>query len=559
MKKYLKNQDGMALPMVLVIMVILSMFATSLAMFAYNSYITVRWMNDDKRAYYLSRAGVEATSYAYQNAVTKTSGFFNDINQYSLFTNIDKFIAVSQDSDAIIKTNKVYLVCSPSSENDGTMWEGLSFSSDPSVASSPDCIGYFEVDVGNGTDQVSVGEASGTTAMQDVAVKVFRSTAVCNGRTQVSMGYISPPENVASSNLYNEYGYLTTDGVTAEQAETSGTEGKFIKDERYIRYDTAIESDGDGFFSRIFKGLIKAVFKLLNQEGRNVTLYIKTAEGNLALSKPSTAKYIKTNNNMDNFYIFATTKNLFLNDVGLQVTPTKGNYATIGLYGDQIIVDGDITMEVYYTNPDALLGDKLTSTFEMIGNRFRLGTVVLGDASLLGPTRRDPVPIDEGGLKCGGESVPANKIYFNGNVFIKLYTQGGSTETYRIFNAGDMAYFYGGYTMSAKQGNEDITVKGIDLVKYFIDAVIAKKDGHVYGDALVQKMKKINELYYGSTESSYFTDDDVLIRKIQVKYSNNGQVEVDGGYGKVTDIIQPSPIDSSTLSWGKPRKGCVFD
>lgn len=565
MKKYLKNRDGMALPMVLLLMVVLSMFATAMAMYAYNSYVSVRWMNDDKRAYYLSRAGVEAASYSYQNAVTKTSGFFNDINQYSLFTNIDKFVAVSQDSDAIIKTNRIYLVYSSTTENDGTMWEGLSFSSDSSVASSENCIGYFEVELGNGVDQISVGEASGSTVLQDVDVKVFRSTAVCNGRTQVSMGYVSPPENLASSNLYNNYGYLTTEGVTKEEADKNGSQGKFIKTDKWISYDMNISSSDDGFISRIFKGIIKSVYKAFNGEGRTVSMYVKTAEGNLVLSKPTTAKYIKTNDDKDNFYIFATTGNLFLEDVGLQVTPTKDHYASIGLYGDQIIVDGDITMEVYYTNPDALLGDKLTSTLEAIGRRFRLGTVVLGDASLVGTSRRDPVPIDKGGLKCDGESVPANKIYFNGNVFIKLYTQGGSTETYRVFNAGDMAYFYGGYTAgsvsadTANQTGEDVTVRGIDLVKYFVDAVIAKKDGHVYGEALVKKMKKINELYYGSSESSYFTDDNVLIRKINVDYSNNGQVTVDGGYGSVMDIIQPSPIDSSTLTWGKPRKGSVFD
>ena len=136
------------------------------------------------------------------------------------------------------------------------------------------------------------------------------------------------------------------------------------------------------------------------------------------------------------------------------------------------MIDGDITMEVYYTNPNSLLGGGLTATLEMIGNRFRLGTVILGDASKLGTDRRDPVPLNKGGLQYNGATVPANKVYFNGNVYVKIYTQGGSTETYRVFNAGDMAYFYGSYTVTGNAGSEPVESRGIDLLKYFIDAVL---------------------------------------------------------------------------------------
>ena len=358
--------------------------------------------------------------------------------------------------------------------------------------------------------------------------------------------------------LYDDKGYLFTTGVTKEEAEKNGTNGQFIKTDKYISYDTKIEDAGDGFFTRLFKGIIKGIFKALKQDGRNISLFVKTGEGNVVLSKPENSKYIKANPNKDNFYVFATTGNLFLDNVGIESIPTKGYYSSIGLYGDQIVIDGDITMEVYYTNPNSLLGDRLTSTIAMIGNRFRLGTVVLGDASALGTDRQDPVPPNKGGLQYSGDSVPANKVYFNGNVYVKIYTQGGSTETYRVFNAGDMAYFYGGYTITGKAGSDEVQAKGVDLLKYFIDAVLADKDGFKYGEALKQKLRKVNELYYGGTEASYFTENTVLVRKIQVDYNANGQVKVDGGYGTVMDIIQPSPTDSTSLTWGRPRGGDVF-
>ena len=74
MKKYLNNKDGMALPMVLVIMAIIMTFTTGLAVLAHKSYVSVRWMSEEKQAYYLARAGVEAASYAYREAVSKAGG-----------------------------------------------------------------------------------------------------------------------------------------------------------------------------------------------------------------------------------------------------------------------------------------------------------------------------------------------------------------------------------------------------------------------------------------------------------------------------------------------------
>ncbi len=552
MKKYLKNKEGMALPMVLIIMTVLSLFATGLALYAHNSYLSVRWMNEEKRAYYLARAGVEAAAYAYQNAVSKTSSNYSDLNKYESFNAFDKFVTISEDGAVKITTNKVYLRYSNSGGNAGTRWGGLEFktyASENEAVADTSCIGYFEVQIGDGTDEIRVSDSNGTVTPQNVDVKVFRSKAVCGEKSQVAFGYITPAENVAPLELYDNNGVLYY-GENAKDEFTVTT--------RTINFKTNIESPGDNFLKRFFKGIIKSIFEYFKETSRDISLYAKSGEGNMILSKPADSKYIRGNDGMDNFYVFATTGDLFLDNVGIEATPTKGHYESIGLYGDEIVVDGDITMEVYYSS-----GNKFTSTLAMIGNRFRLGTVVIGDAARIPTQRRDPVPLNKGGLQYNGASVPANKIYFNGNVYVKIYTQGGSTETYRVFNAGDMAYFYGAYTeagtvITQEDGTVATESKGIDLLKYFIDAALANKDGYNYGEALKNKLRSVRELYYGKESKSYFDNGNVLVRKIVVDYNANGLVEVDGDYGTVMDIIQPSPTDSTSLIWGRPRGGDVF-
>lgn len=577
MKKYLKNNGGMALPMVLVIMSILSLLGTAMAVFAYNSFISVRWMDDSKKAYYFARAGVEAASFAYQNAITKTSGSYGDLNNYSAFTDIDKLVTVGQESDEIITTNKVY-VNYTNDETGNNMYTGLAFktyANDDEAFADTSCVGYFSVEIGNGTDKIDVGTGDGEVTEQDVTVKVFKGTAVCGEQTQTVYAYLTTSDNSAVLQLYDENGILSTDSVSSDEASENGSGNKFIRTDATINYDTGeinVKQDYEGnifdrlgiFFNNLKNTIVFEVFKFFYGTGYDISMYVKTGEGNIILSKPENSKYIKAEEGRDNFYVFATTGNLFLDNVGIDAVPSNGHYASIGLYADQIIIDGDINMELYITNSDSILNvdPNFNALINMLGNRFRLGTVVIGEASAIPTDRRDPLPVSKGGICYKGESVPANKVYFNGNVFLTIYTQGGSTETYRVFNAGDMAYFYGGVSTHTSTDSttqdDDADVVGIDLVKYFIDCVLEEKDGHIYGETLKNKMRRISELYYGGAQSSYFADDTVLIRKINVDYDANGRVVVDDGYGSVKDILQPTATDSSSLTWGRPVGGDVF-
>lgn len=601
-KSSLKNKDGAALPTVLVAMLILTMFGTVLYMLAWNSFMTVKNMSAQKKAYFFSRAGVEFAAYAYKVAEGEASDVSAGAGQLITFSNTE---------NAIVKTNTIYVI--PDSDAGTGKWKGLSFSATPTSTA----IGEISVEIGNGIDYVDITDADGVTTKTPNKVKSFRAygksyiTApqidsngvMTNADTiesavQYTSAYLSTTETAEALSFYDANGVLGTSSYTSEDVEAgrvtpADKKTKFLKVTKTVDIsgtDVKPSSNRRFFIFRLLevlrKSIIKTIFEYFYGSSVTVDLYIKTADGNLILSKPENSNLIKTRDKAHNYYIFATPEDLFLDDCGLNVVPTKGNYNSVGLYGDEIVIDGDIIMGVYYVKTSGF-GSGINSIIQTIGNRYRVGTVMLGEGSNNLTTRIDPLPVDKGGLKCGGVTVPANKIYFNGNVYVKIFNQGGATETYRVFNAGDMAYFYGGYAEDGTVDGASVSAKGVDLLKYFLDAVIDGKGGFNYGSALVEKAKAINELYYTGTVSPnaykqnkdsyvesepeskyqfregdptpYFNDDTLLIRKIEVKYGNKGDITVDGGYGSVLDLVQPSNIGATNIKWGIPEGGSVFN
>lgn len=595
-KSSVKNKDGAALPMVLVVMVILTMFGTVLYMLAWNSYRSVRFMNEEKRAYYFARAGVEVAAYAYQVADSQAAGADSS-------SDVSQIVTFSNTQNAIINTNTIYVI--PTTNGGSGPWTGLDFSNTP----SENAIGEFTVQIGNGIEYVDVTDAEGVTTKTPNKVKTFKAQGRCYGGqleldgdgnvigyggepvSKSVTGYLAMSETAEPLSFYDADGTLSTNSYTAEDAK-NGTVSPDDKKTKFLKTTKTIDINGTDiepssnkrfFLFRLLeilrKSIIKNIFEYFYGTSVTVDLYVKTADGNLILAKPNKSELIKTRDNDHNYYIFATADDLFLDRCGLNVVPTKGRYNSVGLYGDEIVIDGDIIMGVYYTKTGGF-GSGISAIIQTIGNRYRLGTVMLGEGSNGLTNRYDPVPISKGGIMCEGVKVPANKIYFNGNVYVKIFNQGGRTETYRVFNAGDMAYFYGGYTESGTVDGEDTEAKGVDLLKYFLDAVIDGKGGFNYGTALAEKAKVINNLYYVGEVSAaayaanspdfkdstfegdptpYFNDETVLVRKINVKYANNGEITVDGGYGSVLDLVQPSNVGSANIKWGNPEGGSVFN
>lgn len=576
MKKYLKNNQGMALPMVLLIMVILTVLAAALGTYASQSLRTVRYMNAQKQAYYLARAGVEAGAFAYQNATTKTTSNFDNNDSFKNglvgFNNVDKFVSVIEDSDEKVTSNKIYLIYDSGNENEGTMWEGLKFSK----TASANAIGYFSIEIA-GAEQETLVNDNGVEKEILKPVVEFRSTAVCYNNsgheiTSVSTGYMYPSQSISSETCYNAEGFLSTDKSDFDNTDT-----------KTISYDEQSFNTKTGrWWQRLKNGLLKLAFNLMKGLGlipaqEDITVYEMIGAGDLVLSRPSDGVgEIKINDGMNNFYIFSTSGSLILEDCGLYVDPTKGKYATIGLYGSDIVVDGDITMGVYHVNTSGFFSNTQT-LIATLGNRFRLGTVMIGNGLASGGEWQEYLTYNNGGVtdQNGKTLTNASRIFFNGNVNIKIYSQGASTETYRLFSAGDVCLFNGVYEAKNTDvdSTEEVTTRGIDLLKYFLDAVIAEEEGFKYGDSAIKKMTQIRDLYYGDPadtqspgEPSYFADGQRPLRKLNVNLGASS-VSIDdrpittkvGNKELIEYIQQPTPTSSFKINWGKPTVSVLAD
>ena len=582
MKKYLKNNQGMALPMVLIIMMILTVLAAALGTYASQSLRTVKYMNAQKQAYYLARAGVEAGAFAYQNATTKTTSSFDNNDSFANglvgFNDVDKFVSVIEDSDEKITSNKIYLVYDGENENEGTMWEGLKFT----TSASDNAIGYFSIEIAGGEQETIVNDNGVETEVLKPVIE-FRSTAVCFNNSgsevsRVSSGYMYPTQTVSSETCYGADGYLSTNVNDFDNSDT-----------KTVSYDEAQFNTKTGrWWQRLKNGLLKLAFNLMKSSGlipaqEDITVYEMIGGGDLILARPSEkVGEIKINDGKNNFYIFSTSGSLILEDTGLYVEPTKGKYATIGLYGSDIVVDGDITMSVYHVNTSGFFSNT-TTLIATLGNRFRLGTVMIGNGLASGGEWAEYLSCSQGGVtdQNGKTLTNGSRIFFNGNVNLKIYSQGASTETYRVFSAGDVCLFNGVYeaTNTDVDSSEEVTTRGIDLLKYFLDAVIAEEQGFKLGDSAKKKMTQIRDLYYGDPadtqspgEPSYFQTDssgNIIQRPIRKLDVNLGasSVSIDGkaltykvGERELIEYIQqPTPTSGFKINWGKPTVSVLAD
>lgn len=596
MNKYLKNKEGMALPMVLIIMMILTILAAGLGTYASQSFRSVKYMNAQKQAYYLARVGVEAGAYAYQNASLNTSNDYEKFNTIN-YDGIDAVVSVLQDvtdaNDKLIAnpgkvtSNKVYVVYAENDTTDGTLWDGLSFVTEEMVdlnAIGINVIGYFTVEASAAANTVlqETENANGTTSKveTDLPVVEFRSTAVCydSGENEVKnvvSGFVYPADEVDGTSIANDNGVLSTDSdVFDHVTETISIDSG----------GTVTSNQGDGFFKRIatffkkiWNRIVKTIYKALTGNDKfstNVEIYQYSSGGDLIFNAPKNSKSYKlpayTSGQSGYAYAFASSGTLFLN-AGLDVTPDNGQYATIGLFGKDIIVDGDIKMAVYVNNPDIALGG-LSNIISTFGNRYRLGTVVVGSGAKSGGDFAEHLlSVVVGGItnEKGEKINNANRIFFKGNVTVTVYMQGSAAETYRIFNAGDICLFDGWYKSETtdENGNKDITY-GVDLLKFFVDSVVDRDPNYAhYGESVRKKLKAVREFYYGDQPSYIQKNGNNVktrpLRVIEVKHNvpnKTGNMSIDGkditdtvnGVKMLRYIQQPVASQASNINWGKP-------
>lgn len=567
--------------------------ATSLALFAYDSLLSVRWMSNEKRAYYLARAGIEAASYAYQVAATESENYttstnFSNVNEFTKIVAAARDGAANSDGSAPVKSNTIYAYYT--GEDGNGIYKGIEFKTTGSTEDTA-CIGSFVVEIGKGIDlRQERGSENDVYAEASYDVVAFKCTATCGQtssnmaqsarRTRTVYGYITEAEGASRLKLYDDYGVFNNSSFTAEE-------------KTYIDVDTGktYDTSGDnktliGIINNInnfLKGWVKDVIMDMTdfEDTKEVQPYSKTVGGDLILETPAKSKTIKApgtviplkdaNGNViddgivDHLYVILAGRNIFVN-AGIEAIPEKTGFTIVALYGDQIVVDGDITMEVYITNPDAI-ASKNPITMAIASSRFRIGTVILGSSTNTGSCA-DPLTVNQGCIQVDGKKIDGvNKVFFNGNVNLKVYTQGATTQTYRMFSAGDVVYFYGGYKAadySESTDGETATdangTKGIDLLKFFIDASLADLEGFEQNSVTKEKLEQIKEFYYGADSSyqSYVTDDTVLMRKIIVKETTASYL-VDGDIKNIPTIIQPSESAGAEIVWGRPRHGDVWN
>ncbi len=593
MKKYLNNKDGMAMPMALIIMLILTMLASSLMLYANQSLRSVKYMDAQKQAYYLARVGVEAGAYAYQSASLKTSDAYSSFTTSS-YNGIDAVVSVLQDvtdsngnlidKPGKVTSNKVYVVYDKNDITDGSIWTGLNFIADGTEGFDPTSdtvIGYFTVEASAATNTVLQDtdevDSNGNVIQEETELPVveFRSTAVCydgskNEVKDVLSGFVYPAEQVSSETISDANGVLSTD---ADDFSEHMTETVSIDSGGNVT-----SNQNDGLFKRIltflkqlWNGIVKTIYSAIYHTdtfSTNVEIYQYLSGGDLIFSAPANSDQYKipdfASGQKAYAYAFATSETLFL-EAGLDVTTDKGEYATVGLFGKDIVVNGDIKMAVYVNNPDyALQG--LSSIISTFGDRYRLGTVVIGSGAKSGGDYAEYLTVGSGGItdEDGVTVNNANRIFFKGNVTVTIYMQGSKAETYRIFDAGDICLFDGWYE---NETSDDVTY-GVDLLKFFVDSVVDGDPNYAhYGESVKKNLEAVREFYYGD-QASYITKNgnNVItrpLRVIDVDYNssldstgmsidNRKITETVNGTKLLRYIQEPIASQSSNIHWGQP-------
>lgn len=234
----------------------------------------------------------------------------------------------------------------------------------------------------------------------------------------------------------------------------------------------------------------------------------------------------------------------YANKISNQWNGKAPNVNTLYLSGNDIVIEGDIDLYAYYF-PSNWFSNIANST---IGN-VRLGTVVLNIPDKSGSIK-DPMPKAKGGVP---DTV--GKVYFGGDVKIHILQSDlhGGNKIFTLFKAGTVCYFAGGKTFKAGTGvtnSNNISITGIDLLKYFLDTAIKDNEKtNKYSLDMIKKFKEINDAYYyTSNKTSEFLYYDMLYSGCNVSMRKIDP-QKNSKYDRITDTIPPSEYANTYLVW----------
>lgn len=546
MKSRLNNNNGMALTMVMVILVVLTFMGTAMYAFSMQSLDVVRWGTSRKKAEYISRAGIEAAAFAYQDTELSTSDTTTTNYNYSvrfIEASKRKYVVAKNGNDIVIQytddtgstriyneneidertqivTNWIYM-CAYDSNIDTTdkvkqkvVYVDGGSGEEPSPPAR-EYVGCFKVTI---SDKPQLVHTNTTCTLAD-GCEDSSHWRVENYKQFVSIGKSGDKSSVRTASV-----------VSTNYANT------WLDDTGHIDLETAMADDNS--ISRVgtLKMSYPAWFGVVQKES-SLDMYSGISMGNLSVNN-SSENDMKFKEYGSNSAAFVGMNNLFIGS-GIDVTPTRPGYSGLSpnapninmlyLSGNNIVVDGNINMYAYYFS-----NNWWTNIWSTLSGNIRLGTVIINVPSSVETTVDDPLPKSKGGLgQCG-------KIFFNGDVYVTIGTRNSGSKRYKIFSAGDVCYFDARFqSTNNTSGN---VVYGIDLLKYFLDTSI---ENNRYTASVRGQFKKIIEYYYSSTFTNTYTTRHTAtttpsLRVIDVKK---------GGADKITDLIPPTKSDASYIIW----------
>lgn len=501
-REQLKNNQGVALSMVMVLIVVMSIFGTAMYVYTMQSLKILEFGTARQKAEYLARSGVEASVFMYQDAMLK----YNSEEELRDF--IDRATDDGNpDTDETIKTNWVYLLEDGSTYVDGGNGE------EPAPISE-DYVGYYRVTITNDQKSYEMPDGQGGTQTKTEYIKRFTSVGYCGNAAATKKAYIVPLVDITGKGWVKPDGEISLN--TAQSDETS------------IIVQTTVSVDC-GVIDRIINRFPGIFGSYSAGRVKNQPLYLGCTSGNMVITKPSDSDSIHfASEAADHMGGFVSLGNLFV-EADVDIEPKSKQFNILYLRGNQIVVDGDINMYVYDPGTNNANGftSWVTGIAAKIARNYRLATVVIGTPSSVTSSVTDPMPTSDGGLgECG-------QIFFGGDVYVNFISR-NTTRKYKVFSSGDICYFDGDF-------NIDGQPYGVDLVKYFLDTAL--EEGN-YSSTVLTQFERTREFYYSETQEEYSN----YRRGYQTPSMRLINLD-DNRYDTIVDTVLPSAGDAAYIIW----------
>ena len=518
MKQQLKDNRGMALTMVMVMLTVMTVLGTAMYAYSMQAIKTLQFGTDRQKAEYLARSGIEASVFMYQDAMLK----------YDKDTVVKQFMDAATDdgsdsTDETITTNWVYLLKDGSTFVDGG-------SGDTPTPPSEEYIGYYRVIITNDTQAYQMPDGSGGSVDATEFIKRFSCTAYCGNSAATKKAYIVPLVDITGKGWVSPNGILQL-GNVYENLESAGGSATAKGDGTSMIVKSTITIDC-GLIDRLVSELGTLFPGYINGRIQNQPLYLGCASGNMVIAEPKNSDTIRyAKDGYDHSDGFISLANLFV-ESNIDIEPERTHYNALYLRGNEIVVDGEINMYVYDpgTNNANSLFAAVTGIIQKIARNYRFSTVVIGTPSSLATTVSDPMPVSVGGIgSCG-------KVYFGGDVYFNFIAR-NSTIKYKVFSAGDIYYFNGAFEVN---GNP----MGIDLLKFFLDTAI--EEGN-YSNTVLRQFERTRQFYYpDATEQDTYSK-----QKHGTTPPSMRKVDIDknSAYDTIVDTVLPSSGDASYIIW----------